>query len=437
MDWFGQDSHTSAHSYTLVDDIDEDDDPSQLTPLGDARNQLDTDSTATSNKNFLSRLKDNLTAFPIANMFNNIPAQNFIRHRGVSEQSHLPVSSQVNIPYSRFSEMSVRRLYEPELDDRNIYDNMESVAQSVTSSQSSALSSENAHIRARYTPSSPNVSTNKPASSIHHSQLPSISDSSQSTPPLTPDLLSDSQSFPSAYSATDGPKSPRERALRIKGDAEKEENGILSSKGKKPAPPLPYETLIADAYTDTVDGAAEDVATEELREWHGLQYALDLSRRQRSNSSTSMSTMSSSTTGEHSKSRESWAAIHQGSVHPFYEDKEFLEWKRWHRHLERAEKRMRRRRILEFEHDAHRKANLFVDEIYGRQAVQLFHDKLSPKEYMDALEWVIYASEELGDPYIPAEKHNLAWVLKKHRSIASIRELYGSSCSSMQLSSSP
>ncbi|KAJ7849313.1 hypothetical protein B0H13DRAFT_2674727 [Mycena leptocephala] len=112
-------------------------------------------------------------------------------------------------------------------------------------------------------------------------------------------------------------------------------------KCKRARNPSDFDVLLADISNDA-DGpdallasgdpnADENLLAEDDKdEWYGLEYTLALSTRERRASDTH-----SFSAGEHSKSRESWAAIHQGTIHPFFEDEEYYEWKNWHRYLDR------------------------------------------------------------------------------------------------------
>ncbi|KAJ7250319.1 hypothetical protein C8J57DRAFT_1521325 [Mycena rebaudengoi] len=94
--------------------------------------------------------------------------------------------------------------------------------------------------------------------------------------------------------------------------------------------------------------AFTDVAPENDKdECYGLEYSLELSTRERR-----ALDMHSFAAGEHSKSRESWAAIHQGTIHPFCEDEEYHRWESWHHALEHQDERRRHRRARAFKASA-------------------------------------------------------------------------------------
>ncbi|KAG6810463.1 hypothetical protein H0H92_011752 [Tricholoma furcatifolium] len=95
-------------------------------------------------------------------------------------------------------------------------------------------------------------------------------------------------------------------------------------------------------------------------EWYGLEYTMELSCRERHPSDGTKSA------GEHSKSRESWAAIHQGTVHPYFEDEDYYEWKNWHRFLDRLDEHKKHKRGLEFKARSKDLAWQYVEEMHAR-----------------------------------------------------------------------
>lgn len=234
--------------------------------------------------------------------------------------------------------------------------------------------------------------------------LTSSSDSrTHSTPPLTPDLLESSSSKEFHTRTGEEEEEPlTSHALVIE-----ENSGNDIGKGKDPAPPFvraneiilhysivdkglqPYETLLADitSVSENLNEPNSAQAEEEVYgEWWGLDYTIELSRRGSRASNSSVSTG-----GEHSKvirafvieairsslkpqpqSRESWAAIHQGSVPRQNEDSNFCEWLRWHHNLESLDMKRRRKRTFDFLQNSDRLSRLFVDELFARIALELY-----------------------------------------------------------------
>ena len=80
------------------------------------------------------------------------------------------------------------------------------------------------------------------------------------------------------------------------------------------------------------------------------------------------------------QSRESWAAIHQGTVPLLSEDANFLDWQRWHRSLEKIELRRRRKRTIDFIEESEHLAGLYVDEVMAQRAVQI-HVRFCPHHF--------------------------------------------------------
>ena len=145
--------------------------------------------------------------------------------------------------------------------------------------------------------------------------------------------------------------------------------------------------------------------SDDPEEWYGLEYTLEMSSRERQPSDTE----SFSAGGEHSKvnhcpfsslaplqrftgnfqqSRESWAAIHQGTIHPFLEDEDYYQWKNWHRQLDRQDERRKHKKGFAFKAHSKELSYLFVDEMRTRDVLywqkvcmdfatfQVFHDFL-------------------------------------------------------------
>ncbi|KAJ6627358.1 hypothetical protein B0H10DRAFT_2210301 [Mycena sp. CBHHK59/15] len=265
------------------------------------------------------------------------------------------------------------------------------------------------------------------------------------TPPLTPDslvLLSPADGYAYDYPRTeqdddymlvDGPDPgayARPHSLEIK-------------EGKKPARPICYNALLEDlagpADAPLGDAGLDVAAGDDGDEWYGLEYMLELSTRERR-----ASDPHSFSAGEHSKSRESWAAIHQGTVHPIFEDEEYYQWKSWHRYLDREDERRRHRRGRAFKARAKERAWAYADEMRTRDLavwqMEVYGEVgRDVQEHLRALEQHrpvggrarapsssrrrLTGDVVLQDPYHPPVKHGLGWHLKRSRSVASVREL--------------
>ncbi|KAJ7762757.1 hypothetical protein DFH07DRAFT_813353 [Mycena maculata] len=198
--------------------------------------------------------------------------------------------------------------------------------------------------------------------------------------------------------------------------------------GKKPERPIDFDALLADISSDadspdallsSGDSEANVSAdvTDDKDEWYGLEYTLELSTRERRASGTH-----SFSPGEHSKSRESWAAIHEGSIHPFFEDEEYYQWKNWHRYLDRQDEKRKHRRGRAFKAHAKELAWFYADEMHTRDMMAWQMEVYGEAE-KDVFERLHLLEAHRPDPYHPPQKHNVGWYLKRSRSVASLREL--------------
>ncbi|KAJ7666533.1 hypothetical protein B0H17DRAFT_1089590, partial [Mycena rosella] len=196
-------------------------------------------------------------------------------------------------------------------------------------------------------------------------------------------------------------------------------HSVEIKEGKKPARPIDFDALLADISSDppAAEGAGTAAPVDDTDEWYGLEYTLELSTRERRASETQVVSV-----GEHSKSRESWAAIHQGTMHPFFEDEEYYQWKNWHRYLERQDEKRRHRRGRAFKAHAKELAWVYADEMHTRDLIAWQMEVYGDVERR--------LHERLGrleahrpDPYHPPQKHGVGWALKRSRSVASLREL--------------
>ncbi|KAF8211612.1 hypothetical protein K438DRAFT_1807604 [Mycena galopus ATCC 62051] len=270
------------------------------------------------------------------------------------------------------------------------------------------------------------------------------------TPPLTPESLTadiallspDSQNIELGYQyAYDYNEQAGERdngymddmqvaAPDEQYDAFLRPHSMEIKEGKKPARPIDYDVLLADI-SDAPADANPPLASGDLNvnvdgnllseddkdEWFGLEYTLELSTRERRASETH-----SFSAGEHSKSRESWAAIHQGTVHPFFEDEEYYQWKNWHRYLERQDEKRRHRRGRAFRAQSKELAYFYVDEVHARDLMS-WQTEVYGNVDREIRERIGVLQAHRPDPYYPPQNHDIAWYLKRARSVASLREL--------------
>ncbi|KAJ7163810.1 hypothetical protein C8R43DRAFT_1168403 [Mycena crocata] len=198
--------------------------------------------------------------------------------------------------------------------------------------------------------------------------------------------------------------------------------------GKKPARPINFDALLADISNDTdtpevllenelLAHASGNTDIDDQDEWYGLEYTLELSNRERRASETH-----SLSGGEHSKSRESWAAIHQGTVHPFFEREEYFEWQKWHRYLDRQDEKRKHRRGRAFKAHAKELAWCYADEMHMRDLMSWQMEVYGYVE-KEVFERFRMLEAHRPDPYCPPQKHDIGWYLKRSRSVACIREL--------------
>ncbi|KAF9268372.1 hypothetical protein L218DRAFT_612458 [Marasmius fiardii PR-910] len=225
------------------------------------------------------------------------------------------------------------------------------------------------------------------------------------TPPLSPDVADSMNSFP-LLREFDGVGSrdsvPVRPSLEIR-------------EGKKPERSVCYDTLIDDICSNT----SEVSQVDEAEGWYGLEYTLALSVKERRASETYSYDESA---GEFSKSRESWAALHQGTIHPFLEDEDYYEWKNWHRRLDREDEKRKYRRGLEFKARSKDMAWLYLAEMKARD-VYYWQLEIFGMVGDDVKEHLSTLCQHRKDPYYPPKKHSLGWYLKRSRSVACIREL--------------
>ncbi|KAG6878355.1 hypothetical protein C0993_008113 [Termitomyces sp. T159_Od127] len=239
------------------------------------------------------------------------------------------------------------------------------------------------------------------------------------TPPLTPDSF-ENVSLPCSLLPGD-----KHYDLKYEYDAgesfvERNRSRSHSSEikeGKKPD--RSFDTLGDDTEEDygsqKSDSLSPVAVYDDRDEWYGLEHTLELSCRERLPSDTKSA-------GEHSKSRQSWAAIHRGTIHPFLEDEDYYQWKNWHRYLDRQDERKKHKRGFEFKARSKDLACLYVDEMHTRDL--LYWQKevygIVAKEVKERLNVL---AQHRPDPYFPRKIHDLGWYLKRSLSVACLREL--------------
>ncbi|KAG6916375.1 hypothetical protein DXG01_007096 [Tephrocybe rancida] len=252
-------------------------------------------------------------------------------------------------------------------------------------------------------------------------------DDQSGTPPLTPDSFEDvNNNIPS-------PIVPGDYDDNLKYEYDDEESGVEWTRsrsysreikeGKKPDRSFDISDDLHENFPspkkETRHHHPQAAVHDGRDEWYGLEYTLELSCRERLPSDTKSA-------GEHSKSRESWAAIHQGTIHPFFEDEEYYQWKNWHRYLDRQDERKRHR--LGWEFKARSKDLAWFYEVYGvvardvkeRLTVLAQHRPVGtvPPTTLELAD----GSCDLKDPYSPPKKHNLGWYLKRSLSVGCLQE---------------
>ncbi|KAF8966506.1 hypothetical protein BDZ97DRAFT_1808194 [Flammula alnicola] len=194
-------------------------------------------------------------------------------------------------------------------------------------------------------------------------------------------------------------------------------NLLEVKEGKKPERRI-NETDSIPRDTNPGEPATNSPAlVDDQAEWYGLEYTLELSSRERQPSDTQ-----SISAGEHSRSHESWAAIHQGRIHPFFEDEDYLRWKNWHRFLDRQDEKKRHRKGLEFKARSKDMAWLFAEEIRIRDVLYWQQERYGVVA-RDIKERLQYITERRPDPFFPPKRHHWGWYLKRSRSLGCLREL--------------
>ncbi|KAL1676777.1 hypothetical protein EV122DRAFT_279801 [Schizophyllum commune] len=235
------------------------------------------------------------------------------------------------------------------------------------------------------------------------------------TPPLTPDIANnESYSFDSLRSS----------AHSGLGDSYDDSSPPWHSpevrEGKKPERRI-YAEAPADDFSDVLDfsaAASPPAVADDSEEWVGLEYSIELSTRERHISDT----LSHASAGEHSKSRESWAVLHAGTMHPIVEEEEYARWVNWHRYLDQQEERRRHKKGYEFKARSREMSLLYLEEFRLRDVMYRMKPSGISKEKLEKR--LALVMELRPDPYVPAQKHTDSWYLKRSRTISCLAELY-------------
>ncbi|KAL1727449.1 hypothetical protein EV714DRAFT_217251 [Schizophyllum commune] len=266
-----------------------------------------------------------------------------------------------------------------------------------------------------------------------HSSSASSGSDLDLTPPLTPDIANnESYSFDSLRSS----------AHSGLGDSYDDGSPPFHSpevrEGKKPERRINEEPP-ADDFSGfpTSSAASTPAVADDSEEWVGLEYSIELSTRERHISDT----LSHASAGEHSKSRESWAALHAGTMHPIVEEEEYARWVNWHRYLDQQEERRRHKKGYAFKAHSREMALLYLEEFRLRDVVYRMASRFIFLHKVVLLTWrtlqkpngvlkdklekrLALVAELRPDPYIPAQKHTDSWYLKRSRTISCLAELY-------------
>ncbi|KAF5357707.1 hypothetical protein D9758_007532 [Tetrapyrgos nigripes] len=350
-------------------------------------------------------------------------------------ETHTPTQSRPSTPQNRsftasrlFYNFSLipSRVFASHSNDENncnrIHDRDEGIPLSEFQSSSSSLCTHEQINTSR--PRLAPINTN-----LQYSGRPSNSNSSvpDDTPPLSPDASSSGLSVSSistSFSLQDTSLNQFEDTQDRDGDSVYTPEHLQEVReGKKPERSICYDTSIDDL-TDTnepenMQTEIENSALDDEGEWYGLQYTLELSTKERRASEGFSYDQSM---GEHSRSRESWAALHLGHCHPFFEDEEYQHWRNWHRFLDLQDERRRHRKGIEFKIRSKELAWCYMSEMKMRELMYAQIDVYGQAS-TELMERLLVVVEYRKDPYYPPQKHNAYWLLKRSRSVASLREL--------------
>ncbi|KAI0693825.1 hypothetical protein BC835DRAFT_1415715 [Cytidiella melzeri] len=268
--------------------------------------------------------------------------------------------------------------------------------------------------------------------SVRSSESASSGQSDSDTPPLTPDS---SRTKSVAHSVSQASLEPASDTLEglaaIHSRVESTDDDYLRSRqeselikaGKQRERQVCYETLIADiSPEDATAGTPVDAYGTDQDDWFGLEETIELSLRERRASDCYSPAVQA---GEFSKSYDSWAAMHDGYVHPMSIEREYRRWRRWHKNLDiKLQERGRIMRTFRFLHESKKMSEIYVNEWYKQDWVEYHKLNGDPDNTTFRVrEELAVLSSYRPDPYFPAVKHNLAWVLKTSRSSSCLREL--------------
>ncbi|KIK54397.1 hypothetical protein GYMLUDRAFT_249545 [Collybiopsis luxurians FD-317 M1] len=264
------------------------------------------------------------------------------------------------------------------------------------------------------------------SSQLSSSDLSSLSSNSDDTPPLSPNDDSSIGSDPSIVSLTQELQIAESQRELVHLHSEEDEVKTCREEikeGKRPAREISFDALIDDLSVPNDHSSnhqsKDRFPLDNAEEWYGLEYTLELSRRERRASETYSCDES---VGESSRSRESWAALRLGRIHPFFEVEDYHQWKNWHLYLDREDERRKHCRGREFEAKSKDLALLYLKEMRARDLMH-WQQEVYGMVGRDVKERLAWLAVHRRDPYYPPKKHNFGWYLKRSRSIACLREL--------------
>ncbi|KAF5390371.1 hypothetical protein D9757_005282 [Collybiopsis confluens] len=281
-------------------------------------------------------------------------------------------------------------------------------------------------------------------SSFNSRSISFSSSDSDDTPPLSPDDSDDSAYTLIMESLTQNLQQAiigQERNLVPNYGQEENVHESINDRedirnGKKPVREICYDTLIDDisglvgpkvfspSPSSSVSGGYYDptpIADNDADGWYGLEYTLALSCKER-RASESQCYDESESVGESSRSRESWAAIRLGKIHPFFEDEDYHQWKSWRISLDREDEKHKHHRAMDFEARSGDLSWYYLNEMRARD-VMYWQQEVYGIVGREVKQRLASLAVQRRDPYFPPQKHNLGWYLKRSRSIGCLREL--------------